>query len=117
MFGSKIHFLFAFLVCHLTTSLIAQNKESIPPVDIETLKKQTGTLRTTELVMSMSQRSLIMPGYLTELKALIAKQAFNFWNSSDGEPYVSHLNVYSALHQANTALNYACLQSGRCSLK
>ena len=58
-----------------------------------------------ELVMSMSQRSLVMPGYLTELKALIAKQAFDFWKEGKTEPYVSHLNVYSALHQANKYLN------------
>ncbi len=66
----------------------------------------TRELNTTELVMSMSQRSLVMPGYLTELKALIAKQAFNFWDDGDIEPYVSHLNVYQALHQANKFLGY-----------
>lgn len=60
----------------------------------------------TELVMSMSQRSLVMPGYLTELKALIAAQAFNFWKEGNTEHYVSHLNVYSALHQANKFLDF-----------
>ena len=59
-----------------------------------------------ELVMSMSQRSLVMPGYLTELKALIARQAYNFWKTENVEPYVSHLQVYSSLHQANKFLNY-----------
>lgn len=59
-----------------------------------------------ELVMSMSQRSLVMPGYLTELKALIAKQAYNFWKEGNIEPYVSHLNVYSALHEANKFIGY-----------
>ncbi len=93
------------LLCLLSTPIFAQNDESLPPADIERLKARIGTLRTTELIMSMSQRSLIMPGYLTELKALIAKQAFNFWSNSDGEPYVSHLNVYSALHQANKYLD------------
>ncbi len=63
-------------------------------------------LTTTELVMSMSQRSLIMPGYLTELKALIARQAYEFWKNGDVEPYVSHLNVYSALYNANKYLDY-----------
>lgn len=62
--------------------------------------------KASELVMSMSQRSLVMPGYLTDLKALIAKQAFNFWKTGSIEPYVSHLNVYSALHQANKFLGY-----------
>ena len=90
----------------MSTCTLAQNDESLPPEDIERLKARIGTLRTTELVMSMSQRSLVMPAYLTELKALIAKQAYNFWKNSNGEPYVSHLNVYSALHQANKFLDY-----------
>ncbi len=60
----------------------------------------------TELVMSMSQRSLVMPGYLTELKALIAKQAYNFWQEGNVDPYVSHLNVYQALYEANKYLGY-----------
>lgn len=61
---------------------------------------------TSELVMSMTQRSLIMPGYLTELKALIATQAYIFWRDGSTEPYVSHLNVYSALHNANKFLDF-----------
>ena len=93
------------LFSFLSTPSGAQD-ESLPPVDLERLKARIGTLRTTELVMSMSQRSLIMPAYLTELKALIAKQAYNFWSGAYGEPYVSHLNVYSALHEAYKAINY-----------
>ncbi|WP_370086386.1 WD40 repeat domain-containing protein [Ekhidna sp.] len=61
---------------------------------------------TTELVMSMSQRSLVMPGYLTELKALIARQAYDFWKDGNVDPYVSHLNVYQALYEANKYLGY-----------
>ena len=60
----------------------------------------------TELVMSMSQRSLVMPGYLTELKALVARQAYEFWKNGNVEPYVSHLNVYSALYDANKFLGF-----------
>lgn len=90
----------------MSTPGYAQNDESLPPEDIDRLKERIGSLRTTELVMSMSQRSLIMPGYLTTLKALIARQAYNFWSTSNGEPYVSHLNVYSALHQANKFLDF-----------
>lgn len=60
----------------------------------------------TELVMSMSQRSLVMPGYLTDLKALVARQAYEFWKNGNTEPYVSHLNVYQALHEANKYLGY-----------
>ncbi|WP_425392028.1 WD40 repeat domain-containing protein [Ekhidna sp.] len=61
---------------------------------------------TTELVMSMSQRSLVMPGYLPDLKALIARQAYEFWKEGNVEPYVSHLNVYQALYEANKYLGY-----------
>lgn len=61
---------------------------------------------TTELVMSMSQRSLVMPGYLTELKALVARQAYEFWKEGNVEPYVSHLNVYQSLYEANKYLGY-----------
>ncbi len=89
-----------------TLGAVAQNDESLPPESIERLQQRLKELRTTELVMSMSQRSLVMPGYLTELKALIARQAYEFWATSESEPYVSHLNVYSALHEANKYLNY-----------
>lgn len=67
---------------------------------------QLDQLKTTELVLSMSQRSRVMPGYLSELKALIARQAHDFWANRESEPYVSHLNVYSALHEANKYLNF-----------
>ncbi len=56
--------------------------------------------------MSMSQRSLVMPGYLTELKALVARQAYEFWKEGNVEPYVSHLNVYQSLYEANKYLGY-----------
>ncbi|GAB4229251.1 MAG: hypothetical protein Tsb0034_00860 [Ekhidna sp.] len=56
--------------------------------------------------MSMAQRSLVMPGYLTELKALIACQAYNFWQKGETEPYVSHLNIYSSLHRALKYLDW-----------
>ncbi|CAM9961933.1 unnamed protein product, partial [Chrysoparadoxa australica] len=62
------------------------------------------SLRSTELVQSMSQRSLLMPSYQSELKALVAKQAYDFWKNSD-ETYVSHLNIYLALYYANKYLN------------
>lgn len=90
-------------VCSLTVSMVLFGQDS---QDINLLRKKINTLRTTELVMSMSQRSLIMTSRLGDLKALIAKQAFNFWSTGDREPYVSHLNVYSALHQANKFLDF-----------
>ena len=106
MLRFKVLYPLIAIIYVLSTAASAQNDESLPPEDIDRLKERIGSLRTTELIMSMSQRSLIMPGYLTTLKALIAKQAYNFWNSSNGEPYVSHLNVYSALHQANKFLGF-----------
>lgn len=62
------------------------------------------SLRYTELVQSMSQRSLLMPSYQAELKALVARQAYDFWKDSD-ETYVSYLNMYLALYYANKYLN------------
>ena len=62
------------------------------------------SLRYTELVQSMSQRSLLMPSYQAELKALVARQAYDFWKDSE-ETYVSHLNMYLALYYANKYLN------------
>ena len=67
--------------------------------------------KVTELVMSMSQRSIVMPGYLTELKALIAQQAYEFWKNGNVEPYVSHLNVYTSLYEANKYLGYDSLRN------
>jgi len=52
-----------------------------------------------------------MPYYLSELKALTAMQAYNFWSTSNNDPYVSHLNVYSALHRANKALGYDSIRN------
>ncbi|MEP1033028.1 hypothetical protein [Ekhidna sp.] len=76
-----------------------------------TQNKVDNDSRITELVMSMSQRSLVMPGYLTDLKALIAIQAYHFWKNGDIEPYVSHLNVYKALYEANKYLGYDSIRN------
>jgi len=84
-------------------SLILALTPGITSTQSQTLKDDP---KTTELVMSMSQRSLVMPGYLTELKALIARQAFNFWDTGNVDPYVSYLNVYQALYEANKYLDY-----------
>ncbi|MDW3193061.1 MAG: hypothetical protein R8G66_11885 [Cytophagales bacterium] len=80
---------FFLITCLLPIGLMGQNSQRIDQ------------LETTELVLSMSQRSLVMPAYLTELKSLIAKQAYEYWTSREVEPYVSHLNVYAALYEAN----------------
>ncbi|WP_258104553.1 WD40 repeat domain-containing protein [Marinoscillum sp. MHG1-6] len=69
-------------------------------------KEKVKLLELTELVQSMTQRSLLIPGYQPELKALVARQAFNFWQQNEEEKLVSHLNVYASLHQANKFLEY-----------
>ncbi|MFY0598713.1 MAG: hypothetical protein JXR03_03505 [Cyclobacteriaceae bacterium] len=89
-----------FLICY---SSFSQDEKS---VEIQRLKDKIRTLELTEIVQSMSQRSLLMPGYHPELKALVACQAFNFWEENPDEKFVSHLNVYSALHYANKYLTY-----------
>lgn len=72
-------------------------------LDLET---EIAILRTTELVQSMSQRSLLTPSYFPERKALVARQAYNFWIENPGDRLVSHLNVYQALYYANKYLGY-----------
>ncbi len=64
------------------------------------------TLKSTELAQSMAQRSLLTPSYFSELKALVARQAYNLWLANDGDRLVSHLNIYSALYYANKYLGY-----------
>lgn len=74
------------------------------------LEQQIESLRRAELVQSMAQRSILMPSYFFELKALIAKQSYNFWIGHSGDKLVSHLNVYSALHHANKYLGFDSLK-------
>lgn len=90
----------------LCATASAQDLPQTPQDRIDQLEKQVKTLRYTELVQSMSQRSLLTPAYFGELKALVARQAYNFWKENDGNPLVSHLNVYSALYYANKFLGY-----------
>lgn len=59
--------LYSLLVLLCTSGLTAQNDKSLPPESMERMKQRLMELRTTELVMSMSQRSLVMPDYLQEL--------------------------------------------------
>lgn len=70
------------------------------------LEAQIEILKTTELVQSMAQRSLLTPSYFAEKKALVARQAFNFWIQNPGDRLVSHLNVYQSLYYANKYLGY-----------
>jgi len=73
---------------------------------IDSLTQQIEALQYTELVQSMSQRSLLTPNYLIDLKALIARQAYNFWAENPTEVFISHLNIYLALHDANKYFEY-----------
>ncbi len=96
-------FLLAFSIC---SQVISQNTIDSLSTRIEQLEHQNTTLKYMELVQSMSQRSLLMPAYFPETKALVARQAYNFWSEYEGNPLVSHLNVYSALYYANKYLGY-----------
>jgi WD40 repeat protein len=72
----------------------------------ESLEAQIATLKRSELVQSMSLRSLLIPNYFPELKALTARQAYTFWVENTGDKLVSHLNVYAALHDANKYVGF-----------
>ncbi len=91
----------------LMVSMVCWSQEiNLENSRIQQLENQVKTLRYTELVQSMSQRSLLTPSYFGELKALIAKQAYDFWKENDSNPLVSHLNLYSSLYYANKFLGY-----------
>ncbi|WP_421878613.1 WD40 repeat domain-containing protein [Marinoscillum sp.] len=89
------------LIISLLASVVMYGQPS--KLDLET---EIAILRTTELVQSMSQRSLLTPSYFPERKALVARQAYNFWIENPGDRLVSHLNVYQALYYANKYLGY-----------
>ncbi len=99
---SKI--IFALIFSILYSSIFSQDlsNDSI----VQSLQNRIKVLELTEIVQSMSQRSLLTPGYHSDLKALIACQAYLFWKKNTTEKFVSHLNVYSALHYANKYLKY-----------
>ncbi|MEO9477131.1 MAG: WD40 repeat domain-containing protein [Cyclobacteriaceae bacterium] len=85
----------------ISTSALSQSESDSV---VSALQERIRVLELTEIVQSMTQRSLLTPGYHPELKALIAAQAYNFWKANPSEKFVSHLNVYSALHYANKYL-------------
>jgi WD40 repeat protein len=92
---------FVLFIGSLNLNAQGYSKESY-----DSLVLKVRELESAELVQSMSLRSLITPFYLTDLKGLIAKQAYDFWMENDAEKYVSHLNIYSALYYANKYLDY-----------
>lgn len=99
----KLHFYAIVLILIWSQLGVAQAIDSLKD-KIASQQALIESLRYTELVQSMSQRSLLMPSYQSELKALVAKQAYDFWKDSD-ETYVSHLNMYLALYYANKYLD------------
>lgn len=97
----------AFLALSLIGCLFSAYSQSIrSDSTVNILKERIKVLELTEIVQSMSQRSLLTPGYHPEIKALVACQSFNFWKENSDEKFVSHLNVYSALHYANKYILY-----------
>jgi WD40 repeat protein len=89
---------YIFLACSIALSvhLFAQ----------DSLQIQITNLKRSELSQSISLRSLLIPNYFPELKALTARQAYNFWVENTGDKLVSHLNVYAALHDANKYIGF-----------
>ncbi|MDH5609616.1 MAG: hypothetical protein OEY56_09050, partial [Cyclobacteriaceae bacterium] len=71
---------------------------------IDSLEQSIQSLAYTELIQSMSLRSILIPNYDPERKALVARQAYNIWSGISGEKYVSHFNLYTALYEANKYL-------------
>lgn len=103
-----------YLILLLITSAFTSSGQSVDTLSllksrVAEMEQRIQTMRSTELVQSMSQRSMLTPSYFYELKALVARQAYNFWKERSNETYVSHLNVYSALYYANKYLGYDSL--------
>ena len=88
-----------WICCLLSLSLKGQD-------ELSSMEKELNSLRYSELIQSMTQRSLLIPNYFADLKGLVARQAYNFWKLNESEKLVSHLNVYRALHDANKYLGY-----------
>lgn len=77
---------------------------------IDSLNELVVSLETTELIQSMSQRSILTPQYFKDRKSLTARQAYNFWIRNNASKFISHLNVYSALYDANKYYEYDSIE-------
>ncbi len=93
-------FIVLTFICSIRSGFAQENPEVVR------LYSQIEALKRAELVQSMAQRSILTPDYFAERKALIARQAYDFWEEYSGDKLVSHLNVYTALHEANKYLGY-----------
>lgn len=78
---------------------------------IDSLSELVISLETTELIQSMSQRSILTPRYFEDRKSLTARQAYNFWIRNTASKFISHLNVYSALYDANKYYEYDSVEN------
>ena len=93
-------------VLFLGTSGLVIGQDSTSISLSKSLEAEIASLKRSELSQSISLRSLLVPNYFPELKALTARHAYNFWMENTGDKLVSHLNVYAALHDANKYLGY-----------
>ncbi|MEO9804567.1 MAG: hypothetical protein ABJF04_15030 [Reichenbachiella sp.] len=92
--------------------LFAQSGVTIELQDkIDSLSELIVSLETTELIQSMSQRSILTPKYYNDRKSLTARQAYNFWIRNSASKFISHLNVYSALYDANKYYEYDSVEN------
>ncbi|WP_456459439.1 WD40 repeat domain-containing protein [Reichenbachiella sp.] len=96
----------------LTYSVLAQTKvEQKLQNQLDSLSALVISLETTELIQSMSQRSILTPRYFADRKSLTARQAYNFWIRNTASKFISHLNVYSALYDANKYYEYDSIEN------
>ncbi|MEP2025524.1 MAG: hypothetical protein ABJH98_10030 [Reichenbachiella sp.] len=100
------------LICSFTFSTLAQTEiDQNQQHQIDSLSELVISLETTELIQSMSQRSILTPRYFKDRKSLTARQAYNFWIRNTASKFISHLNVYSALYNANKYYEYDSLEN------
>lgn len=96
----------------LTYSVLAQTElEQKLQNQLDSLSALVISLETTELIQSMSQRSILTPRYFADRKSLTARQAYNFWIRNTASKFISHLNVYSALYDANKYYEYDSIEN------
>lgn len=96
----------------LSFSVLAQTElEQKLQNQLDSLSALVISLETTELIQSMSQRSILTPRYFANRKSLTARQAYNFWIRNTASKFISHLNVYSALYDANKYYEYDSIEN------
>ncbi|WP_422358490.1 WD40 repeat domain-containing protein [Reichenbachiella sp.] len=102
--------LLALLFLAHTTIAQSEAEKSLQN-QLDSLNELVVSLETTELIQSMSQRSILTPRYFADRKSLTARQAYNFWIRNTASKFISHLNVYSALYNANKYYEYDSIEN------